>query len=641
MRRARPSALPFLFVLLLLVALPLPATAPPDETQPVTLRAPVVLRDVDADGDRDLIVRGEIWINEGEGRFALALPLDPGRKIVVGIPDLDDEAGIAAMFADADEGPAKGVTAGTARGRLAERAAAPRDGIAEAMAITDSPHERYLCLDGVDDQGAVSDNASLDLGTGDGEDFTIETFFYVPEPDVQGTDKLLWKDQSWGLQVIYNSSFGGVDRIFFRVWTSAIAQSNVYSDIADLSEGWHHLAAVYDNQPVGAGWDGLYLFLDGVQLSTVPSGSFNVSPGINNSQFSVTVGNGWPVDPTAPGMDEVRFSDVIRYGGSYAVPSPFTSDGNTRALWHFDEFPGTTTFADSSSNGNTLTGANGAATCGLACLPITVSPASLPEGAVDAAYSETLGASGGTGPYTFAVTSGSLPPGLGLSAGGTISGTPTLRGSYSFDVTATDASQCTGTKSYVVEIIAAFGPPPELVATATSTSSVFLEWAPVNEAIEYEVWRSTSIATAYAFVDVSMGTTYTDSSGLAANTTYLYKVRAVSGTTTSAFSAIDAATTIVFTDPVPSTVRAGHINQLRTAVDAMLFAADRPPGSYTTVPMTAGTTIDADHVTQLRAGLDTARSFIGLGALSYTDPALAPGVIVKEAHVTELRAGTQ
>jgi hypothetical protein len=45
------------------------------------------------------------------------------------------------------------------------------------------------------------------------------------------------------------------------------------------------------------------------------------------------------------------------------VPSaPFTPDGSTRALWHFDEPAGSTSFSDSGGNANTLTGYNGAQT---------------------------------------------------------------------------------------------------------------------------------------------------------------------------------------------------------------------------------------------------------------------------------------
>ena len=64
---------------------------------------------------------------------------------------------------------------------------------------------------------------------------------------------------------------------------------------------------------------------------------------------------------------------------------------------------------------------------------------SLPNGIVNQPYSQTLQATGGVGPYTYAVTAGTLPAGLTLSTGGVVSGTPTTVGASSFTVTATDS----------------------------------------------------------------------------------------------------------------------------------------------------------------------------------------------------------
>src|SRR5262249_40958348 len=77
-----------------------------------------------------------------------------------------------------------------------------------------------------------------------------------------------------------------------------------------------------------------------------------------------------------------------------------------------------------------------------ACPTITVSPAgpALPAGTEGTPYSQTFTASGGTGPYTFAVTSGAPPSNLNLASGGLLSGTPTVAGDFSFTVTATDTS---------------------------------------------------------------------------------------------------------------------------------------------------------------------------------------------------------
>jgi Putative Ig domain len=59
-------------------------------------------------------------------------------------------------------------------------------------------------------------------------------------------------------------------------------------------------------------------------------------------------------------------------------------------------------------------------------MALAITTASLPQAQNGVAYSTTLVASGGTTPYTWAILSGSLPPGLSLNAStGVISGTPT------------------------------------------------------------------------------------------------------------------------------------------------------------------------------------------------------------------------
>jgi len=65
----------------------------------------------------------------------------------------------------------------------------------------------------------------------------------------------------------------------------------------------------------------------------------------------------------------------------------------------------------------------------------------IPVGTVGQPYGKTFGGAGGCGPalpYQYTVISGALPPGLSLSFSGTISGTPTAAGSYSFYVNLSD-----------------------------------------------------------------------------------------------------------------------------------------------------------------------------------------------------------
>lgn len=74
---------------------------------------------------------------------------------------------------------------------------------------------------------------------------------------------------------------------------------------------------------------------------------------------------------------------------------------------------------------------------------VSISTSSLPLGVIEAAYSATVIATGGISPYSWAVTAGSLPPGLSLSASGAILGTPTAAGTFTFTVTVTDSESPT------------------------------------------------------------------------------------------------------------------------------------------------------------------------------------------------------
>jgi hypothetical protein len=69
------------------------------------------------------------------------------------------------------------------------------------------------------------------------------------------------------------------------------------------------------------------------------------------------------------------------------------------------------------------------------------------------AYSQQLTVSGGTAPFTFSVISGSLPPGMTLSALGLLSGTPTAAGTSNFTVQAADSNNCVAQAPYSLTIL--------------------------------------------------------------------------------------------------------------------------------------------------------------------------------------------
>lgn len=75
---------------------------------------------------------------------------------------------------------------------------------------------------------------------------------------------------------------------------------------------------------------------------------------------------------------------------------------------------------------------------------VAILTTSLPNGDVGAAYSATASAIGGVPPYTWSLTSGSLPSGVTLGASsGTFAGTPANTGSYSFQVQVQDSHAAT------------------------------------------------------------------------------------------------------------------------------------------------------------------------------------------------------
>ena len=104
-------------------------------------------------------------------------------------------------------------------------------------------------------------------------------------------------------------------------------------------------------------------------------------------------------------------------------------------------------------NGAVTLDSNTVAVCAGVCPSITVNPPTLPNGALGNPYSQTVSASGGSTPYTFSISSGSLPSGLILSpATGLISGTPSVAGTFTFTVTATDINNCPGSRQYTIVI---------------------------------------------------------------------------------------------------------------------------------------------------------------------------------------------
>jgi Putative Ig domain/GDSL-like Lipase/Acylhydrolase family len=91
---------------------------------------------------------------------------------------------------------------------------------------------------------------------------------------------------------------------------------------------------------------------------------------------------------------------------------------------------------------------------------------SLPGGVEGQPYRAVVFASGGTEPYAFSITHGSLPTGVSLDPNaGVIEGTPEAQGNFEVTVQVTDASQPTQTRSATLKLTVG-APPPLSVETS-------------------------------------------------------------------------------------------------------------------------------------------------------------------------------
>jgi len=188
---------------------------------------------------------------------------------------------------------------------------------------------------------------------------------------------------------------------------------------------------------------------------------------------SVTIDTGTPatctivVSPTPVVVDQtVNFTAITddpdgrvrRFSWSFGDGSSTSTSRNTTThkYKNVGSFAVVLTITD--DQGNISTCQTSVSVTAPACPTITVSPSGLSAGTVGVLYPATsISQTGGVLPVSFTF-SGALPPGLAFTPvanGATISGTPTIDGTFTFAVTATDADGCTGTANYSVVIVAA------------------------------------------------------------------------------------------------------------------------------------------------------------------------------------------
>jgi len=110
--------------------------------------------------------------------------------------------------------------------------------------------------------------------------------------------------------------------------------------------------------------------------------------------------------------------------------------------------PGTYAFLLEATDANFCTGKVGHVLVVDPCIEIVTDI--LPQGVVGSAYAATLTATGGSGPISFSISSGTLPSGVDFDASGNFTGVASTPGTYFFTVEATDGSCSVPENFYLV-----------------------------------------------------------------------------------------------------------------------------------------------------------------------------------------------
>ena len=244
------------------------------------------------------------------------------------------------------------------------------------------PSGGVLSLDGEDDYAVLPFGEHGHIFPRNTHAFTVEIWFYPKaEPKDKDQDLILTQQVSIGLKAREKCI---LEQNQLRSYRHAYLAGDrghglVGSDQPIEKDQWNYIAIIYKdstichatNNSISQGWR--LAFANRVKLHiSRPEGVKDFVVGGYGEVKFVAPNGGllYQVSGFQGEIDAIRFSNIARYdcaaqgNNPFDPPHHFFTDEHTLALWDFNDKDGTDRFEDTSGNGKTLIGMNGATVVG-------------------------------------------------------------------------------------------------------------------------------------------------------------------------------------------------------------------------------------------------------------------------------------